>query len=354
MRHIESLDGVRALAIGLVVLFHAGFAPFGWVGVQLFFVLSGYLITRILIEAKSSANFDYFGRFYWRRSLRIFPLYLFYIAATLSSYGLSGIPASFSSDWPWLLTYTTNFARMKQNDVGEPFVHLWSLAVEEQFYLLWPFVIYKTTRKAFGVVVIAILATAPLVRLAILLSADTSDADWLGRTIYGFSLSQFDAFAAGAAIYLWPLRRPLLWFAAALLLAGLAGAAVIGHQHLAYHAAIKWSLGYAMYLLQDGGVVWGYSILNVVFACLIAVAIKTPPGWLSAWPLKRTGVISYGLYVYHVPLLIVLSWIKLDPWLLVICYSVALLVLAEASYRWIETPFLKLKDRHFVSRQRIV
>jgi peptidoglycan/LPS O-acetylase OafA/YrhL len=170
-----------------------------------------------------------------------------------------------------------------------------------------------------------------------------SNPDWLGRSIYGLPLSQFDAFAAGAAISLWPVQNLLRWFAVSLILTGIAGAAVIAHQHLAYHAAIKWSLGYAMYLLQDGGFVWGYSLLNVSAALGIASAIKHAPPVLQNSALVRVGVISYGVYVYHVPLLYALHQLDLPRNALLIVYPLALYSIAELSFRYLESPFLRLK-----------
>src|ERR1700744_1968541 len=130
MPHIKSLDGIRAISVLTVVLFHLGLAPFGWIGVQVFFVLSGYLITGILMRAKAEASIEYFGRFYWRRSLRIFPVYFVFLGFAAFWF------ASFRDDWPWLVTYTADFARLRGTDISAPFVHLWSLAVEEQFYLI--------------------------------------------------------------------------------------------------------------------------------------------------------------------------------------------------------------------------
>ena len=136
MKYLKSLDGVRSLAVLLVMLFHFGYFPAGWIGVQIFFTLSGYLITRILLESREDSLSTYLRRFYWRRSLRIFPLLYAYLLICWAVFSFSGIPSSFGSDWPWLFTFTANFGRMRTSDIGESFVHIWSLAVEEQFYLV--------------------------------------------------------------------------------------------------------------------------------------------------------------------------------------------------------------------------
>ena len=196
MPHIKALDGIRALAILPVVFFHLGLLPVGWVGVQLFFVLSGYLITKILVAAKENDLRPYLSRFYWRRSLRIFPLYFVFLAIAAISF------SAFREDWPWLVTYTANFARLRETDLSEPFVHLWSLAVEEQFYLVWPFVLYFASTDALRRLIIAIIVAAPLLRLGIFVAFHQMPQDWLGRAIYGLPTS----------CKLTPLRQAPCWF----------------------------------------------------------------------------------------------------------------------------------------------
>ncbi|MBT1515629.1 acyltransferase [Bradyrhizobium sp. SRL28] len=348
MSRINSLDGVRGLAVSLVVLFHFGWLPVGWIGVQIFFVLSGYLITQILLQQRDRGPGEYFGRFYWRRSLRIFPLYYIFLAGVATSYIAAGEPRSFGADWPWLASYTANFARMRDLDVGPAFVHLWSLSVEEQFYLVWPLVVYFTSPRSFRLVIAGTLVVAPLIRLGIYLEFAGQPPDWTGRSIYGFPLSQFDAFAAGAAIACWPIGNPVRWFLASIAVLAVGGLCVLAHQHLAFHSAMKWSFGYAMFLMQDGGFVWGYSLLNIAAALGIACAIRHPPKLLNAQPIVRVGVISYGVYVYHVPCLLLVENLPLAKPVLFPLYCAVVYVLAELSFRFVETPFLRLKDAHFL------
>ena len=109
MKYIKALDGLRALAILLVMLFHFYFLlEVGWIGVQLFFVLSGYLITSILLNSKTDQLGDYLKRFYWRRSLRIFPLYYLYLIAIAVLYLAVHIPADFTNKIPYLVFYNYN------------------------------------------------------------------------------------------------------------------------------------------------------------------------------------------------------------------------------------------------------
>src|ERR1700728_698230 len=143
--YIKSLDGLRAIAVLLVMTFHFEMNMFGWVGVQLFFVLSGFLITGILWKEKfRELPMPYrFKKFWIRRSLRIFPLYFGYLFIISLSYVIFHSPSYYRLYIPYLLTYTTNYSRLlPQWQVTPLFNHLWSLSVEEQFYLLFPFFIF--------------------------------------------------------------------------------------------------------------------------------------------------------------------------------------------------------------------
>lgn len=341
MQHVKSLDGVRGVAVLLVVLFHAGLLHPGWIGVQIFFVLSGFLITGILIREKERPFGEFITRFYWRRTLRIFPLYFVFLAMAAIAYQLTGEPSSLAADWPSLITYTTNFGRLREVDVGPAFVHLWSLAVEEQFYLLWPLLIFLLSIAAFKRVVLALLILCPLVRLGLYFVFDGNSHDWIGRNIYSLPISQFDAFAAGAAIYVWRLQslpNARRWFLIALAATAFFGASVILHDHYFYKNAFKASFGYSMYLLPDWGFVWGYSILNVVSALGVICALQGIKV-LESPVLVRIGVVSYGIYVYHVPL-----FMLLPNWPL-IARCAAVYVAAEISFRLMESPITGLKDR---------
>jgi peptidoglycan/LPS O-acetylase OafA/YrhL len=353
MKHVKSLDGLRGIAVSLVVAFHFGiFAP-GWVGVQIFFVLSGYLITSILLREKDRPFGEYAGRFYWRRSLRILPLYFVYLAACCAAYIITGAPKSFSADWPFLATYTANFARLRESDIGPAFVHLWSLAVEEQFYFLWPLLAYFLPFALFRRAVIALLLVCPFIRLGLYFIFQGYDLDWIGRNIYCLPISQFDAFAAGAAIVLWRLdrlRNAGYWLIAGIVLLGACGFAVLLHDHYFYRSAAKAGLGYSMYLLSCWGFVWGYSLLNLVSVLGIICALQSKLKLLENFALVRVGKISYGVYVYHVPIGLLLHTAEFSKPLELALQLSLILAVSALSFRFIETPFLRLKDRWPVGR----
>ncbi|MCK1642993.1 acyltransferase [Bradyrhizobium sp. 157] len=349
MNYIKSLDGVRALAIALVILFHLGLFLPGWVGVQLFFVLSGYLITSILLTERKQSLGDYLRRFYWRRSLRIFPLYFTFLAVASVVFAMTGLPSSFGADRIFLFTYTTNFGRLLEKDIGPTFVHFWSLAVEEQFYLIWPLLVWMAPRPLFKLLVILLIVLTPLARFLLYLLFAGHDDDWIGRNIYSITFSQFDAFAIGAAISLWKLyewKRAALLAASLTALAATLGLSVLIYQHIAYRAAIKWSFGYSMYLMPGYGFVWGYSIINLLSASLIVLAMQRhwtcrPLEW---GPVVHVGRISYGLYVLHMPVLRLVNEVPLANVTRELLFGIVLIASAHLSFRYLEKPFLKWKS----------
>jgi peptidoglycan/LPS O-acetylase OafA/YrhL len=350
--HIKALDGVRGLAVLLVVFFHYGYVPFGWIGVQIFFVLSGFLITSILLSTRDLPLAKYLGRFYWRRSLRIFPLGVAVLLIALVVYWIWKTPPGLLSDLPYLATYTTNFGRLRQSDIDPWFVHLWSLAVEEQFYLLWPLFIYVTPQHHLKKAVAAIIFTAPIFRLAAYFYF-RDQPEIVGRAIYGLPFSQFDAFGFGALIVLWKLqnlKNAGRLFLFALALAGATGSATILYMHFFGGGAFKGSLGYSLYLMPCYGFVWGYSIIDAVAMLGLVCALQR----LHAFKvfenriLVYVGAISYGVYVYHVPVLEILHPVMGQGPLYFAIYLFIVLAISTASFRWLEAPFLRLKDAYLL------
>ncbi|MCM2317055.1 MAG: acyltransferase, partial [Thermoanaerobaculia bacterium] len=214
--HLAPLDGLRALAIGLVLLYHLTpghesdlglralpfkIADLGWSGVDLFFVLSGFLITGKLIEARSEA--EPFRNFYARRALRIFPLY--YLALLVTLFALPAMSGRFevpsaADQLPFWLYYS-NF-QMPRIDFGglTSLGHFWSLAVEEQFYLLWPAIVLRGSLSRTRQVCVAVFALAPLARLAALLGG----AAW--QVTFQWTPLRGDGLVVGATLaLLWRL-----------------------------------------------------------------------------------------------------------------------------------------------------
>src|SRR5579885_3225639 len=173
--HIPALDGLRGIAILLVLWFHfrgylggepiqctlAIIGEFGWIGVDLFFVISGFLITRILLQTKEKP--DYFRSFYTRRALRIFPLYYASLAVLFlapMSFMSHSLPVAHDRLWFWI--YLANWNPLFEQIRPGSAAHFWSLSVEEQFYLVWPLLVWALSRKQFERVVMLVICTAPI------------------------------------------------------------------------------------------------------------------------------------------------------------------------------------------------
>ena len=361
---LPALDGLRAIAILLVVphnlnliatfggpnLFVAALHR-GWIGVQLFFVLSGFLITGILLDARDAP--DYYRSFFVRRVLRIFPLYyatLLVLFVLLPALGL--LPASFKRDTMVELSYWAYFSNWYGPfHPGEASVsHFWSLAVEEQFYLLWPFVIHRRSAGSVMRLCFAIAAASLSVRVAMLLVGTPAQA------IYQFLVTRIDALALGGAAAAafripsaasWALnrRRSLLGASLFSLVAG----AVISRGY-SFTSPMTLSLG--------------FTFLAIAFALLVAAGVTAdqlgPAGWLGAlrWPpLRKVAKYSYAMYVLSVPLhflvgkpaLSTLGLASSNSILVDLAYIIVGTALsflaAAASFHLLEVHFLNLKDR---------
>jgi peptidoglycan/LPS O-acetylase OafA/YrhL len=352
VQYIRSLDGLRAIAILLVmgVHFHA-LLPFGWVGVQLFFVLSGFLITRILAEAKPRSDLPgYLGTFYMRRALRIFPLYFGFMLLLELSSDLAGFPGSWPRVRPWAMSYTLNFAFMLDRiELNPVYAHFWSLAVEEQFYLVWPFVVWLASPRTLRFLIAGVLIAGPLVRGVVAAEGLTPDH------LYFLTVSHVDAFAAGAAVATWDLSS--IKHAGRLLRVSVAVAIALGLLSMATHlpGALN-TLGYPYGLPEHHEYVWGYTMLNVVGALAVLSCLRGELRWLEQRWLVRIGQISYGLYVLHRPFLTMLTrgeaklarFIPFGPLrgtLIFAVYVAGSLALAQLSYSLFESKFLALKSR---------
>ncbi|MFL6209331.1 MAG: acyltransferase family protein [Pyrinomonadaceae bacterium] len=364
LQHIKALDGVRGIAILLVILFHYGYLGCGWMGVQLFFVLSGYLITSILLQERRQPLKLYLKRFYWRRSLRIFPLYFAYLLVLALAFGLLRVPPAFKDQWPYLFTYTYNIRHILPNYDGSLLlIHLWSLSVEEQFYLIWPLLVYLIAPRHFNKALVGILVGVPLVRLALtcLLFGLGKDALYSATVMYTQTPCQIDAFATGAliaSVQFGLIKRPrLLFFSAAalVLLTGL----VSQYTSPVVASDRANSFGYPIHLLHHYQFVWGYMLLNFIFGLLILLVVqgRAPLPWLEKHALAFIGKISYGVYIFHYGVLAIFQkfWPVPDrsmaSLLLFGPYLAATLFISYLSFRFFEAKFLKLKDRSFARAQ---
>jgi peptidoglycan/LPS O-acetylase OafA/YrhL len=294
------LDSLRALAVFGVMVHH--FWPeaeaalgltVGFLGVQLFFVLSGFLITGILLQIRDAVecgrldNATAVSRFYLRRFLRIFPLFY----GTLAIAWIAGVPEVRDSIL-WHVTYLTNVYFFRIRDWHGSISHLWSLAVEEQFYLVWPFVILFTPRRAIGLVLAGVVLLAPLFRFYVA----WADVHWMASYVLPFG--NCDALALGALLAHVSqsgaagaprsgLVRAGLWVGVPL--AGLLW--VLEWNHLRTDVSSWFRIGFE-------NTVWALAFVWLIDGA--SRGFRGAAGWvLDRRPLIYVGRISYGLYVIH-------------------------------------------------------
>ena len=369
LRYVKSLDGIRGVGAVGVIAAHYGYLQCGWVVVQFFFVLSGYLITSILLTEKERPFRQYLGRFYWRRTLRIFPVYFGFLLICGFFFLLLKQPREFPQVLPSLLTYTYNFYLASPNrSFGGIFPHLWSLSVEEQFYLLWPLLVFVLTPRGTRWMIIGILILIPLLRLLVFAVTEASPMV-LGRLFYLATEFQLDGFAAGAAIAVFKLTDVKV--APAKLALAIACALLLGLVNLliaqrAGHFAPESpkgtvfggiSFGYPLLMPYNGQFLWGYTLMN--FLSMVLIISASQPNVVARFFENRflcyLGKMSYGIYVLHLPVqqcfrgafpIHPRTW----PGMMIFLPQLATVIaVAHVSYFHFEIRFLGMKD-YFAKR----
>ena len=308
--HIKSLDGLRAIAVILVMTYHAGITHFGWVGVQLFFVLSGFLITGILWKEKfNTDNISYkFKKFWTRRTLRIFPLYFGYLLILGIIYIIFHFPNYYLLYIPYLATYTFNYTRTLSAWQGNPlFTHLWSLSIEEQFYLFFPFILFFTSQKFIKYFMCAVIIIAPFIRffLGTYYANEGLTGYAVADAVYWNTLSHLDAFFLGGLIPIFSLhkkiRKPQWLFYSAVTIAFLCGV----WEFIVRGATGNYlrDLGYDHGPIDHYENVWSFTCLNLLFASFILLLVSDRNNFIlrklleTKW-MVNIGKVSYGMYIF--------------------------------------------------------
>jgi peptidoglycan/LPS O-acetylase OafA/YrhL len=369
---VPALDGVRGIAILFVFLFHTRPSPslsgachvwnsafsLLWSGVDLFFVLSGFLITGILLNTKDHPK--YFVNFFARRTLRIFPLYygvltgLFVLLPLLSLLPATPLRELLSSEyyrrlWEnqiWLWFYVQNFLQARGNHQLPGLGHFWSLAIEEQFYLIWPFLVYCLSERGMLRLSILILCLGLPLRW---LMVDSAFDTWAIRHL---TYTRIDTLAAGATLAILVRRFPKrILIRTSVGLTGLSAAGL---------AILIWTTRDAS-TSTEMMTVWGYTLFALFFSgFILAVSQGHIPSFLMRTlthpVLVLLGTLSYGIYVFHWPIVhgvragisrIPLSTFGGSPVVMqiavLIITAVLTLIAALFSWRIYESRFLRLK-----------
>ena len=355
--HFLYTNAIPAAPPTWLSIFHV--LQFGWTGVDLFFVLSGFLITGILLDTRASGN--YFRSFYSRRSLRIFPLYYLVVGVYLLSLPLQAKIPVLAANLPdprvglSYLVYLNNWFVPILHRSGGTIGYLWSLAVEEQFYLLWPLLVFKLPRQAFLRVCVSICVLLPLLRLLIdpHPSLPASDFVFMNTTTRMDSLvwGALAALLVRSPVHFVRLRPMLPWIASA-------SAAIL--------LVIAFPL-HELYTRKFYTQSIGYTVLAIGFAALLLLVYHSDSvdgtfAKLLRWPLlTQFGRYSYAIYVFHYFVLLgLMQQFSGRPWFshslpralgLVVLFNAACLAVGFLSYHLYEKHFLKLK-RYFEPDRR--
>lgn len=354
-RHIPSLDGLRGIAILLVIAFHYFDLPFGWSGVDLFFVLSGYLITGRLLDNLNKPA--WFSTFYRNRILRIFPLYygtliVFFIGIHLFTKDETRpLLAFYFTHWKSFFLFTENYSFIIYGmPVTAYLLHFWSLAIEEQFYLVWPSLVYlsknaHTRLKVFTLIPILVLAARCLF---VFNHSHPNDLTFY----YYNTFFRIDTLIVGALLC--QLHQAKFRISEKIIDILIAFSLVL--LALNYAVCRNWDSSNPFFKTI------GYTVTAIFYACLLHKAVyntDSPVARFFSLPwLRYLGKISYGLYIFHFPVLLIFQqrfydWgmahihpgaVTMKILSVSLCLPITLLV-SMLSFRYFESFFLRLKKR---------
>ncbi|MGH2634421.1 MAG: acyltransferase family protein [Tepidiformaceae bacterium] len=347
MPYLPGLDGMRAIAVAAVLFYHAGMGwlPGGYLGVEVFFVISGYLITALLLtEWENNGRIDLPG-FWLRRARRLLPavgalliavlvISLLFLPDQIARLREDALAATFYvTNWHLIFSHQPYF-----ETIGRPSLlqHLWSLAVEEQFYILWPpifLVLVRLLPKRGAAATIALAALGSTLLMALLYRTGTDTS----RLYYGTDTRASGLLAGAALAFLWAPwkasvydgRRTASWIEAA----GFGGLIALG--------VFFWRMGEASPLLYQGGFALVSLSTLLVITATVHPRARLLPKLLGGPVLTWLGTRSYGIYVWHYPIFMLTRPgidIPIDGPLALVLRIGGTLAVAEISYRCIERP----------------
>ena len=352
VRHISSIDGLRAIAVAAVVLYHLGISwiPGGFLGVDLFFVISGYVITRLILDSINQSSALDLRAFYAARLRRIYPGFIFMVICTIIFIGVWAPEAikRFLTDLPYALTGSINWYLVARNQdyfetIGRPplLQHTWSLAVELQFYLIWP-IILLTVLKYFGKknvarIALAIAIISGVTLFIVSLSLDQANAKQISHIYFGTDTHSLGLFLGSALAVSWIPQN-------------LSAAITKRAQDVIDGIGVVGLLGLiSVFLFIDQSNANLYRIafpLAGIFGCLVIISLVHPASRfapiISTAPFRWVGQRSYGIYIWHwVIFQVTRPSVDLSgqTWALYLARVLLVLALADISLRWVEIPF---------------
>ena len=352
VKHISSIDGLRAIAVTAVVLYHLGISwiPGGFLGVDLFFVISGYVITRLILDSINQSSALDLRAFYAARLRRIYPGFLFMVICTIIFIGVWAPEAikRFLSDLPYALSGTINWLLVARHQdyfetVGRPplLQHTWSLAVELQFYLIWP-IILLTVLKYFGkkniariALIIAMVSGTTLFFVS--LQLDQSNAQQISHIYFGTDTHSLGLFLGSALAVSW-IPQNLSADIEKRAQDVIDGIGVVGLLGL---------ISTFLFIEESNASLYRVAFpLAGIFGCLVIISLVHPASRfapiISTAPFRWVGQRSYGIYIWHwVIFQVTRPSVDLSgqTWALYLARVLLVLALADISLRWVEIPF---------------
>ena len=340
--HRPALDGLRGIAVLLVLVGHVvegRVAQAGVTGVTLFFVLSGFLITALLLQERDRTGQVNFGNFYVRRALRLFPAMAVFLAVVGTFAAVSG---AYSAPVKWPALYLANVARADGNTLGL-LGHTWSLSLEEQFYLLWPTILLLALRRGrIAAMVVAglgvLLSWLATVWVAVSVDDPTSLFD---RLSFGPDTRSYALFLGCLLALAWPYLRPV---AARLHL--LAWPSVLAFAVASFVPVSHWGIRFVVFIPLAA------AATTHLLLDLVEIDSRLQR-WLSDRRLVWCGKVSYGLYLWHLPIDLVAREEMADAPSVVRMAVVVVLAFGVTALSWrlVEQPFLRLKSRFQPARR---
>ena len=352
--HIASIDGLRAIAVTAVVLYHLGISwiPGGFLGVDLFFVISGYVITRLILDSINQSSALDLRAFYAARLRRIYPGFLFMITCNIIFIGVWAPEAMrrFLADLPYAITGTINWFLVARHQdyfeaIGRPplLQHTWSLAVELQFYLIWP-IILLTILKYFGKrniakIALVIAMVSGITLFFVSLRLDQANAQQISHIYFGTDTHSLGLFLGSALAVSW-IPQNLSSDIAKRAQDVIDGIGVVGLLGL---------ISTFLFIDETNASLYRIAFpLAGIFGCLVIISLVHPASRfapiISSAPFRWVGQRSYGIYIWHW-VIFQMTRPSVDltgqSWALYLARVLLVLALADISLRWVEIPFRK-------------